>query len=161
MKFIIDTLVYALNPSHVVVMGDLFSFQGTTDDEFAERLARYKYIFNSAITSSTIINITGNHDIGYADEISTKVLTRFENFFGPSNFHFSIPLQCDLNNDSISDMVQVGIINNLMLDPSRDRDIQYAVWSFTGSLASKRKLHPKGASSSHIFLIVLITLFFF
>lgn len=150
MKYIVNSLVESLHPNYVAVMGDLFSYQGTTDDEFDERLVRYKDIFASAIQNSVIINITGNHDIGYADELSTKLLSRFEKSFGSSNFHFHIPLYLDLNNDSKPDVATVGIINNLLMDPSRDRDIQYNVWSFSGKLAYMKSSRPQG--TIHCFL---------
>jgi hypothetical protein len=142
MKVIVSNLVYNLQPSYVAVMGDLFSYQGTTDDEFDERLVRYRDIFESALSTSSIINVTGNHDLGYGDEISEKVITRFEKSFGSSNFHFHYPLGLDLNNDSKVDMATFGILNNLLMDPSRERGIQYDVWAFTGELASLRKQRP-------------------
>lgn len=134
MKFIVETMVNKLEPDYTVVMGDLFSYQGTTDDEFAERAERYRWIFNAAISRGNIINITGNHDLGYGYELSRWHVNRFEAEFGLSNFDFHFPLGDDLNSDGVPDTAFISVINNLVLDPSRDELIREEVWNYVKRL---------------------------
>lgn len=134
MKFIVENMVNRLDPDYVVVMGDLFSYQGTTDDEFAERASRYRWIFDSAISRGNIINITGNHDLGYGYELSRWHVDRFEAEFGQSNFDFYVPLGEDLDNDGSNDTAFITVINNLVLDPSRDELIRNEVWNYVRQL---------------------------
>ncbi|KAF9400635.1 hypothetical protein BGX21_003826 [Mortierella sp. AD011] len=88
------------SPTHVTVLGDLFSSQWIDDNEFNVRLARYQSIFPDPATAPhskkttvdksdgipILINITGNHDIGYGNDISQTRLDRWEQVFGRSNF---------------------------------------------------------------------------
>lgn len=134
MRFIVDTMVNQLEPNYVVVMGDLFSYQDTTDPEFAERASRYRWIFDSAITRGNIINITGNHDLGYGYEMSRWHVDRFEKEFGLSNFDFLYPIEDDVDNDGTPDTAFITVINNLVLDPSKDQDIRNEVWRYVNKL---------------------------
>lgn len=93
------------SPTHVSVLGDLFSSQWIGDQEFDIRLARYRSIFQDPAVISqkapsllglsskdilnshpVLINVTGNHDIGYGNDISQTRLDRWERVFGKSNF---------------------------------------------------------------------------
>lgn len=56
-----------------------------------------------------LINITGNHDIGYGNEVSEYFLRRFEKSFGPVNSKYYLA-------DHI-----FGIINSMNIDSSRDK----------------------------------------
>jgi len=67
-RHIVSNLLYYLNPMCVFVLGDLFSSQSISDQEFAKRLERYRWIFQNV--DVPLYNITGNHDVGYAAEVS-------------------------------------------------------------------------------------------
>jgi hypothetical protein len=151
MKLITDTLVGNLNPTHVAVMGDLFSFQGTTNYEFDERSRRYKVIFGSAINHSTIINVTGNHDLGYGEEVTPERIKRYERDFGRSNFNMFAPLHKDLNNDTRPDVAVISVLNSLLLDPSKEFSERAAVWHFTGELKSLRREYEHGTACMEVF----------
>ncbi|KAK9460596.1 uncharacterized protein V1516DRAFT_421232 [Lipomyces oligophaga] len=88
-------LFHLLNPSHVVVLGDLFSSQWIDDEEFEHRQHRYrKRIFRQLYGNidgpgphrPLIWNLSGNHDIGYAHEVTDERVERFEKYFGKLNF---------------------------------------------------------------------------
>lgn len=84
-----ETLARPLRPTHVVVLGDLFSSQWIDDAEFASRVRRYESrIFgrNSAGDVPVFWNLSGNHDIGYAHEVTDARVKRFEEWFGKLNF---------------------------------------------------------------------------
>lgn len=97
------------SPTHVSILGDLFSSQWIDDTEFDVRVARYRSIFPdpSLSTSGSVartvgagdgssvpvmINITGNHDIGYGYDISQDRVERWEQVFGKSNFISSVDI---------------------------------------------------------------------
>jgi len=87
-RHIVSNIVDFVKPTHLVVLGDLFSFQSLPDEEFNSRLTRYNRIFgHPKILNGEIklINITGNHDIGYANEVDHWRLNRFEKAFGAVN----------------------------------------------------------------------------
>lgn len=94
-------------PTHVAVLGDLLGSQWVSDEEFERRGRRYwKRVFkhgqriDDEVTSGVrqerlgadkswetrIINIAGNHDIGYAGDITVDRLERFERVFGKANW---------------------------------------------------------------------------
>lgn len=96
------------SPTHVSILGDLFSSQWIDDTEFDVRVARYQSIFPDPSLSSgagagavrgedsrsvpVMINITGNHDIGYGYDISQDRVARWEQVFGKSNFITSMDI---------------------------------------------------------------------
>ena len=98
-------------PSHVTVLGDLVGSQWIDDDEFEWRGWRYwnrvftdglkvedsialgdgsdepgEDIGADAAWENRIINVAGNHDIGYAGEIDTAAIDRFQKQFGRVNW---------------------------------------------------------------------------
>ncbi|KAF9143411.1 hypothetical protein BGX30_000477 [Mortierella sp. GBA39] len=97
------------SPTHVSILGDLFSSQWIDDTEFDVRVARYRSIFpdpslspsgsvaravgaGEESTVPVLINITGNHDIGYGYDISQDRVERWEQVFGKSNFISSVDI---------------------------------------------------------------------
>lgn len=46
-RHIVSNIMKYLAPTHVFVLGDLFSNQHVSDTEFANRVQRYQYIFES------------------------------------------------------------------------------------------------------------------
>ncbi|KAK9247440.1 Metallo-dependent phosphatase-like protein [Lipomyces tetrasporus] len=87
---IYSTLLPRLRPSYVIVLGDLFSSQWISDEEFEVRTRRYKNrLFPSKFGVSpgpVFLNLSGNHDIGYAHDVTHSRVRRFEKHFGQLNF---------------------------------------------------------------------------
>lgn len=154
MKFIVDTLVSTLHPTHVAVMGDLYSSQYLSDTDFYARLPRYTHIFDLASTQSIIINVTGNHDLGYGDEMPRSRLQRFEKVFGNANFLLPYPLGADFDKDSIIDEAPIAVINNLLLDPAREAEERDKVWSFLHHVADVFQQHPNRTYPSKLLTLL-------
>jgi hypothetical protein len=115
------TLHWWTDPSHVTVLGDLVGSQWIDDAEFDRRGWRYwNRVFRGGIRVSEevasqpaedfqdtrilgedvaiwkrrIINVAGNHDIGYAGDLSPERMARFTRVFGKANYElrFQLPL---------------------------------------------------------------------
>lgn len=105
-------------PTHVAVLGDLLGSQWVSDEEFErrgrrywERVFKYGWRIDDEVTSGVrseplggdkswdtrIINVAGNHDIGYAGDITMDRLQRFERVFGRANWEvrFTMPTRPD------------------------------------------------------------------
>lgn len=124
-RHIVSTIVKYLGPTHVFVLGDLFSSQYVTDAEFQIRLARYRYIFDSVTVP--LYNITGNHDIGYAGEVTAQRLRRFENAFGKVNDQLIVA-------DHL-----IGIVNAVNIDDSYDKSLQDQTWNHMRNISAQAK----------------------
>lgn len=99
LSHIYQQLMKGLSPSHVAVLGDLISSQWITDEEFYDRADRFNnIIFKKDIFSSKqkqlskeeqvvqFFNVCGNHDVGYAGEMSIERVSRYEKRYGKVNF---------------------------------------------------------------------------
>ena len=74
------------------------------------------------------MNITGNHDIGYAGELNTERLGRWEQYFGPSNFVSTLVIP---DNPPL----RIVLFNTLNLDsPATDLEMQQTTYNFLQSL---------------------------
>ncbi|KAF9438238.1 hypothetical protein BGZ76_009069 [Entomortierella beljakovae] len=146
------------SPTHVTILGDLFSSQWIDDAEFNVRLARYQSIFydpakvsSSSISSSDnhdipiLINITGNHDIGYGYDISQDRLTRWELVFGKSNFISTLTIPT--HNSELLDQprkLHFVVINTMLLDgPSSDENLRGQTWQFLHDVATIKAESPQ------------------
>lgn len=109
-------------PTHTTVLGDLLGSQWISDEEFEKRGRRYwnrafkgtervpddvaawpgpEYevagSLGTALYNETwqrrIINVAGNHDIGYAGDLTKHRMERFERVFGRANYElrFEVP----------------------------------------------------------------------
>jgi len=121
-KHIVSNIMKYLSPTHVFVLGDLFSSQYTSDSEFFTRLQRYQSIFESV--KVPIYNITGNHDLGYAGEVTPYRLQRFEKAFG------------EVNDELIIADHLVGIVNSVNIDFSSEKDLQDKTWEHMRNLSA-------------------------
>ena len=108
------TLHWWSQPTHVTVLGDLLGSQWIDDEEFMRRGRRYwdRVFENGQRVEDTImeqvgrleelgmdpawprriINVAGNHDIGYAGDFSEARLNRFESMFGKTNWDVTFTL---------------------------------------------------------------------
>ena len=118
-------------PTHVSILGDLFSSQWIDNTEFNVRLARYQSIFPDPAHSVTasqdvpvLINVTGNHDIGYGYDISQSRLDRWEQAFGKSNFISSVVIPDPSQDEGVVHQprrLHLIVLNTMLLDgPSSD-----------------------------------------
>ncbi|KAJ1330900.1 ethanolamine phosphate phosphodiesterase [Microdochium nivale] len=169
------TLHWWTKPSHVTVLGDLLGSQWITDEEFERRSWRYwnrsfrggervpddvaqapdnEYEVagllgveddNAAAWRRRIINIAGNHDIGYAGDLVQSRLDRFERAFGKVSYElrFELPItnatssatMYDAETNSESDRLipelRIVVINNMNLDmPAVDQPLQDISYGF-------------------------------
>ncbi|KAF8462556.1 hypothetical protein BDZ91DRAFT_734074 [Kalaharituber pfeilii] len=111
------TMYWYTKPSHVVVLGDLLSSHWIKDEEFERRGGRFwDVIFRgmqkveaedvkrneeivmkpewngedvSVDWSRKVINIAGNHDVGYAGDMTKERIERFERTFGQVNYMYT------------------------------------------------------------------------
>lgn len=101
-------------PTHTVVLGDLLGSQWIGDEEFERRARRFwSVVFGGAekvpksVTAAErrvevlgedkswkrrVIAVAGNHDVGYAGDLSEERIERFERSFGKANWEISFRL---------------------------------------------------------------------
>ncbi|KAH7034281.1 hypothetical protein B0J12DRAFT_274651 [Macrophomina phaseolina] len=151
------TLHWWSAPTHVAVLGDLLGSQWIADDEFERRSWRFwNRVFRNGrrvedqITAAPhpeelnadaawkrrIINIAGNHDIGYAGDIDDDRVLRFERQFGPVNWEISFRLPqvhyspSDSPEHSYPEL-RLLVLNSMNLDgPALNEDLQHKTYDF-------------------------------
>ncbi|KAK6331225.1 hypothetical protein TWF696_003284 [Orbilia brochopaga] len=160
------------HPTHTVVLGDLIGSQWIDDDEFASRGRRYwqtvfphtnrlpedalddaKRIPQSTYSAihwpDTLINVAGNHDIGYSGDIRPDLIQRFERTYGPVNYAFTIPFPAVTvaagdgsgANTTVTPTLRIVNLNSLNIDsPARDYEIQMQTYDFMNSLFGENKV---------------------
>jgi hypothetical protein len=150
-------------PTHVTVLGDLLGSQWISDEEFESRTWRYwNRVFKGAQqvprellsagkdetkvagvnievlgSDSTwrkrLINIVGNHDIGYAGDINSQRIERFERAYGPVNGD----IRFTLNFTTVSGdtpVLRLLILNSMNLDgPAFEDDLKHQTYEFVNS----------------------------
>ena len=152
------TLHQALEPTHVTVLGDLIGSQWVTDEEFERRAWRFwNRVFKHGVRvddditegihlgplgqdkswEQRIINIAGNHDIGYAGDITTERMERFEKAFGRANWETRFTISPNSTIDPLAGHLEelpelrIIVLNDLNLDtPAYDEDIQGNTYRF-------------------------------
>ena len=88
-----------------------------------------------------IINIAGNHDIGYSGDASEARLERFERVFGRANWdiRFQHPPTHNQENSTITPTLHLINLNTLTLDsPAFSQDIQSHGYNYVNDLISHR-----------------------
>lgn len=157
-------------PTHVTVLGDLLGSQWISDAEFQRRSWRFWHrVFRHArkvdanITSAShtetlgadpgwarrVINVAGNHDVGYAGDLDEARVARFEHEFGAVNWDVSFahplapPAVAANNSDSgslpdVSDdapSIRLVILNSMNLDtPALAPSLQTATYDFLNAV---------------------------
>ena len=147
-----------LKPTHVTVLGDLLGSQWISDEEFERRGWRFwNRVFKggrrvedevtggihlgplgqSKSWETRIFNVVGNHDIGYAGDITPERLERFERVFGKANWEtrFTLPVENSTGGEfeHLEDLpeLRVVVLNTLNLDtPALDPDLQSETYQF-------------------------------
>jgi len=159
------TLHWTLLPTHVAVLGDLIGSQWVSDEEFERRGTRYwNRVFqkgrkvedevSSGIHISSlededamkgwsrrIINVAGNHDIGYAGDMTAEKIQRFERIFGKANWETSFSLPLDHIDEALEPVeLRLVVLNSLNLDPPvLNADLQGETYNFVNSVIGASK----------------------
>lgn len=167
------------DPTHVTVLGDLIGSQWVTDGEFEQRGRRFwnrvfaggrrvedeitrgseeaeqpTYMISDGLWENRIINIAGNHDIGYAGDITEERVTRFEKTFGRANWdvRFNYP-QLENTSHHASPSLHIIVLNSLNLDtPALSEDLQHASYDFINSVISSHSNPVEDRSSFTLLL---------
>ncbi len=173
------TLHWWTDPSHVTVLGDLIGSQWVTDGEFEQRGQRYwnrvfagghriedditqgskdnqehAYNMSDASWATRIVNIAGNHDIGYAGDISQARIERFERTFGRANWdlRFEYP-KIENISQNFTPSLHLIVLNTLNLDtPALDQDLQSASYDFINSVITAHSRPVEDRSSFTLLL---------
>jgi len=183
------TLHWWTKPTHVAVLGDLVGSQWVTDEEFESRGWRYwnrvlaggKRVDESitnwgakeeskerlvrmddAKWTDTIINIAGNHDIGYAGDVSRKRIERFEKVFGKANwdvtFEYPPGGSNEANRSGAAPTLHLIVLNSLLLDtPALCEDLQAETYDYLNDLIGRR-LRPVEDRTSFTLLLTHLPL---
>jgi hypothetical protein len=173
------TLRWWTRPSHVTVLGDLVGSQWISDEEFERRSWRYwnrafsggervpddvarhpseEYELagylgnegpNGTVWRKRLINIAGNHDVGYAGDLTVERLARFERDFGKAAYElrFELPISNETANATILDAnknpdsvrlapeIRIVVINNMNLDtPAVTPELQDHTYAFVNDV---------------------------
>ncbi|KAI9861314.1 MAG: hypothetical protein M1824_002521 [Vezdaea acicularis] len=162
------TLYWWAKPTHVTVLGDLIGSQWVTDEEFERRGDRFwKRVFRGGIRvedeitndvrtqvlgedvrwERRIINVAGNHDVGYAGDMNHNRTERFERVFGKPNWEIRFRLPEELCFDEHSTLRQdivpelrIIVLNSLNLDgPVIEPDMQQDTYDFVNKIISSSR----------------------
>ena len=161
------TMYKHTNPTHVTVLGDLLGSQWIDDDEFERRGVRFwQRVFHKGkkveheITDEPtveilgkdkrwtrrIINVAGNHDVGYAGDMTTARVERFAREFGKPNWEikFRMPEREGRNDTGMSEKenpeLRIVVLNSLNLDtPAEDEDLQKKTYEFINEIITRSK----------------------
>lgn len=174
------TLSWWSVPTHVTVLGDLLGSQWVNTKEFERRGARYwNRVFRGgervpddvalppaeeydiagylgqSLQNETwakrVINVAGNHDIGYAGDINNERLSRFERVFGKANYElrFEIPVSsfspevqetifdedAHPESDRLIPELRIIVLNDMNLDtPAASGEIQDQTYKFVNDI---------------------------
>ncbi|RAK80555.1 uncharacterized protein BO72DRAFT_445132 [Aspergillus fijiensis CBS 313.89] len=96
--------------------------------------------------TNRLLNIVGNHDIGYAGDASAARIARFEETFGKVNWDVKFWLNTSSSSTSTSasnhdatPQIHIINLNSLTLDtPAHSRDIQSASYDYLNALIADR-----------------------
>lgn len=156
------TLHWTLFPTHVAVLGDLIGSQWVSDEEFERRGTRFWQrvfqkgarvedeisggISSEALSqdeerskkwSRRIINVVGNHDVGYAGDITAAKMQRFEKVFGKANWETRFTLPTAAVEGKNAPELRLIILNSLNLDaPVLETNIQTETYKFVNDVIS-------------------------
>lgn len=156
------------SPTHVTVLGDLIGSQWVNDNEFENRGWRYwNRVFRGGIKvekelmyfdskefrdiqrlgrnevswARRIINIAGNHDIGYAGDISYARTERFARIFGVPSYELRFQYPVGERNGLVASEkpsvpeLRIVVLNDLNLDiPAGSKELQEETYKFLNTI---------------------------
>ncbi|KAL9613486.1 MAG: hypothetical protein Q9167_001982 [Letrouitia subvulpina] len=166
------TVQWVTRPTHVTVLGDLLGSQWINDEEFGNRGQRYwQRVFKGSqkikgeemegihvetLSKDTrweqkIINIAGNHDIGYAGDMNQERIRRFGETFGKVNWETRFTLPSSEVNGVRSSVPELRLIilNSLNLDaPAADPGLQRESYKFINdAIMASRPVEDRTAAT--------------
>ncbi|CAH0027697.1 unnamed protein product [Clonostachys rhizophaga] len=172
------TVHWWTKPTHVTVLGDLLGSQWIDDNEFEQRGDRFwnrafkggqrlpdeiaqwpnrEYNISGRLDGSPeqdvwinrILNVAGNHDIGYAGDLTEERMERFQRVFGKANYElrFELPItdpkytstvyDSEKNPDAlrIAPEIRIIVINDMNLDtPAKSKPLQDQTYEFINAV---------------------------
>ncbi|KAI9898840.1 hypothetical protein N3K66_005301 [Trichothecium roseum] len=178
MAHIYRTVHWWTAPTHVTVLGDLVGSQWIDDKEFERRGGRFwnrtfrggervpdevaqypEKVYNvtgvldgsveEEIWTRRILNVAGNHDIGYAGDLTPERMARFERVFGKANYElrFELPITDPELNATLHDQdtnsksrrlhpeIRIIVINDMNLDtPAINAELQDYTYKFINAV---------------------------
>ncbi|KAI9821030.1 MAG: hypothetical protein M1827_003763 [Pycnora praestabilis] len=171
------TIYWWTKPTHITVLGDLLGSQWVSDQEFEWRGWRF---WNRVLTGSQkvddevsgqpvggplgedrqwktrVINVAGNHDVGYAGDMTKERIERFERVFGKANWDvsFSPPPSPESTSELAEDTVEkpelrVVVLNSLNLDtPALESDLQVETYDYINQvIGTSRPVEDKSVAT--------------
>ncbi|KAI9783208.1 MAG: hypothetical protein M1839_004048 [Geoglossum umbratile] len=179
------TLRWWSRPTHVTVLGDLLGSQWIGDDEFERRGERFwGRVFKGGrkveddvtmggvegvgekvevlgedrgMWSERVGCVVGNHDAGYAGDMTEERIERFERVFGGVNWdvHFQLPETTNASNSpSEPRELHLVTLNSLNLDtPALSPLLQTKTYDFLNRLLGS--LHTSCQTTRNHFVILL------
>lgn len=169
------TLRWFTQPSHTAVLGDLLGSQWIDDAEFESRGSRYwgrvfsgghkveEDITRGGVVTqlglketdeqwkNRVINVVGNHDIGYAGDITVKQVQRFERVFGKVNWEtrFALPVQGSEWKGRSPPELRLVVLNSLNIDsPAGDLGMQTETFKFMSDVEQAWRPMNDGADAT-------------
>ncbi|KAI9802507.1 MAG: hypothetical protein M1825_002892, partial [Sarcosagium campestre] len=158
------TLRWWTQPTTVVVLGDLLGSQWISDDEFERRGARFwerifrgghrvedvlaesrePHIFGADTKEweRRVVNVAGNHDIGYAGDMTASRVHRFERVFGKVNWETRFTFPPNEPDATLGDDPEIRLIvlNSLNLDtPALEPGLQSQTYDFINEVIGSAK----------------------
>ena len=109
-----------------------------------------------------VLVVPGNHDIGYAGDITRERVERFERAFGPVNGDVVFRLPRPANGSSPSDeeeppAIRLVVLNGMNLDgPAHDYDLQRDTYEFANAVMGS--LDPVGSRRTALVLLTHVPL---
>ncbi|KAI6784594.1 uncharacterized protein J7T54_006639 [Emericellopsis cladophorae] len=172
------TVHWWTRPTHVTVLGDLVGSQWIDNAEFERRGRRFwnrtfsgaervpdevalfpqrEYDVSGVLSNSVesgvwtrrILNVVGNHDVGYAGDLTEERMERFERVFGKANYElrFELPVtDPELNKTIVDDEtnpeslrlrpeIRIVLLNDMNLDtPAKSSVLQDATYSYVNAI---------------------------
>lgn len=182
-------LFWWTRPTHTTVLGDLLGSQWIDDDEFSRRGNRFwtrvfrggQRVDNNVTRTDAqhleplgpgsdpawprrVINIAGNHDIGYAGDVSEKRMERFERVFGRANWdiRFQHPpvrrANASADEPALTPTLHLINLNTLVLDTSAlSQKLQDDSYAYLNDVISQR-LYPVEDRSTFTLLLTHLPL---
>ncbi|KAI9286381.1 Metallo-dependent phosphatase-like protein [Umbelopsis sp. AD052] len=93
-----------LRPDAVVFLGDLMDGgrEWPDDREWKEEVNRFKALFKPLDSSTKVLYMAGNHDVGFGDGIRTNIVNRFKSEFGDTSYELFLDSHSIVMIDSVS-----------------------------------------------------------
>ncbi|KAF5196599.1 Metallophosphoesterase [Thalictrum thalictroides] len=130
--------VLPFKPDLILFLGDYFDGgPHLSDEEWQNSLSRFKHIFNidhnGRSSGIPVYYISGNHDIGYGGLLSRypKVISRYEEEFGPRNHQFSVG------------KVEFVAVDSQTLDGPKHGSWTSKSWNFVKNISTDGILSPR------------------